>query len=91
MSTNQLLEEIKNKNFKMDIPLFLLQMHKKNLVNNYYLDTILRKQIEIIALHKGKSGTELDECVNKEMEHYNNLFNDFVIEDMINLLEESPE
>ena len=91
MQPQDLLNEIRKKNFKMDIPSFLLQIQTTNLKNSYYLDTILRKQIEIIALVKGKKGDELDDCINKEIEHYNKLYSEFLVEDILNSVEEIKE
>ena len=91
MQPQDLLNEISKKNFKMDIPTFLMQIQTTNLKNSYYLDTILRKQIEIIALVKGKKGDELDDCINKEIEHYNKLYSEFLVEDILNSVEEIKE
>jgi hypothetical protein len=55
-------------------------------MNGYYLSSILRKQTEILELKKGKTGQELESSVQAELSGLNNLFDSFLKEDLIDVV-----
>lgn len=86
MNFNDIKNELDNPNFKIDIGNLLFSIQSINLMNNYYLSSILRKQIEILELQKGKTGQELESSVQAEFSDLQNLYSDFLKEDMIDIV-----
>ena len=74
---------IKNPNFKIDIPSFLLDLKIKTLMNEYRSIEILKKQVHLLELQKGKTGQELETSVEEEMEKMNEKFSEWLKEDII--------
>ena len=86
MNFNDIKDELNNPNFKIDMGLLLVNIQSTNLMNSYYLSSILNKQIEILELQKGKTGQELESSVQAEISNLQNLFSDFLKEDLINVM-----
>ncbi len=86
MNFNDIKDELNNPNFKIDMGLLLVNIQSTNLMNSYYLSSILNKQIEILELQKGKTGQELESSVQAEISNLQNLFSDFLKEDLINVV-----
>ena len=86
MNFNDIKDELNNPNFKIDMGLLLVNIQSTNLMNSYYLSSILNKQIEILELQKGKTGQELESSVQAEISNLQKLFSDFLKEDLINVV-----
>jgi hypothetical protein len=86
MNFDDMKKELNNPNFKIDIGTFLLSIHSTNLMNSYYLESILKKQVEIIEIQKGKTGQELEKSVRAELLDLENLFSGFLKEDLIDVV-----
>ncbi len=86
MNFNDIKDELNNPIFKIDMGLLLVNIQSTNLMNSYYLSSILNKQIEILELQKGKTGQELESSVQAEISNLQNLFSDFLKEDLINVV-----
>jgi hypothetical protein len=67
MNFDDLKNELNNPSFKLDKSQLALHNISANLYSSYYLREILRIQIELLELHKGKTGTELEDSVDKKM------------------------
>ncbi|WP_298884247.1 hypothetical protein [uncultured Polaribacter sp.] len=78
-----------NPSFKIDIPTFLLDLKIKSLMNEYRSTAILKRQIHLLELQKGKTGQELENAVEKEMERMNNQFSEWLKEDIIDFASDS--
>ena len=74
---------MKNPKFNIDLGTLLMRMHSANLMNGYHLKAILKRQIEILELQKGKTGQELNDVVESEIDSLNEKFNNWLKEDMI--------
>ena len=86
MNFDDIKSELENPNFKINIGTLLVSIQSTNLMNSYYLSSILNKQIEILELQKGKTGQELESSVQAEISNLQNLFSDFLKEDLINVV-----
>ena len=86
MNFDDIKNELDNPNFKIDIGTLLVSIQSTNLMNSYYLSSILRKQIEILELQKGKTGQELESSVQSEFSDLQNLFSGFLKEDLIDIV-----
>ena len=86
MNFDDIKNELDNPTFKIDIGTLLVGIQSTNLMNNYYLSSILKKQIEIIELQKGKTGQELETSVQTELSDLCNLFSGFLKEDLIDVV-----
>ena len=86
MNFDDIKNELDNPNFKIDIGTLLVSIQSTNLMNSYYLSSILRKQIEILELQKGKTGQELESSVQSEFSDLQNLYSDFLKEDLIDIV-----
>ena len=86
MNFDEIKNELNNPKFKIDIGTFLINMHSTNLMNNYYLKSILKHQVEILELQKGKTGQELKTSVEVEIERLNEKFSNWLKEDLINVV-----
>jgi hypothetical protein len=86
MNFDDIKNELDNPNFKIDIGTLLVSIQSTNLMNSYYLSSILRKQIEILELQKGKTGQELESSVQSEFSNLQNLFSGFLKEDLIDIV-----
>ena len=84
MNFDNIKDELNNPNFKIDIGALLMRMHTINLLNNYHLKSILKRQFEILELQKGKTGQELDSSVELEIERLNDEYSKWLKEDLIN-------
>ncbi len=73
-----------NPNFKLDLGQLLVKIRVSQLNQGYHLKSILRRQIQILELHKGKTGQELDDAVQSEIERLNSQYSDWLKEDWIN-------
>jgi hypothetical protein len=89
MNFDDIKNELNNPTFKIDIGTFLVNIQSTNLMNSYYLQSILKKQIEILELEKGKTGQELENAVQSELTDLQNLFSDFLKEDLIDAVNDS--
>lgn len=54
MNFDDIKNELNNPNFKIDIGTLLVSIQSTNLMNGYYLTSILRKQIEYLNYKKEK-------------------------------------
>jgi len=86
MNFDDIKSELNNPNFNINIGTLLVNIQSTNLMNGYYLSSILRKQIEILELQKGKTGQELDNSVQVEFSNLQNLFSGFLKEDLIDIV-----
>jgi hypothetical protein len=86
MNFDEIKNELNNPNFKIDIGTLLVSIQSTNLMNSYYLSSILKKQIEILELQKGKTGQELENSVQSELSNLHNLFDGFLKEDLIDVV-----
>jgi len=84
MNFDDIKNELNNPNFKIDITALLITIHSDNLMNGYHLKAILKRQVEILELQKGKTGQDLDDAVGNEIESLNEEFSDWLKEDLIN-------
>ena len=82
-------ELMNNPSFKIDISSFLIQMKIENLMNSYRSKAILKRQVEILELQKGKTGQELENAVESEIEMLENKFSEWLKEDMIDFATDS--
>lgn len=78
-----------NPKFKIDIPTFLLDLKVNNLMNEYRSKAILKRQIDLLELQKGKTGQELENAVEKELEKLNNQFSEWLKQDLIDFVDDS--
>jgi replicative DNA helicase len=58
-------------------------------MNSYYLKSILKRQVEILELQKGKTGQELETSVELQIEELNQMFSEWLKEDLINVVNDS--
>jgi hypothetical protein len=86
MNFDDIKNELDNPNFKIDIGTLIVSIQSTNLMNSYYLSSILRKQIEILELQKGKTGQELESSVQSEFSDLQNLYSGFLKEDLIDIV-----
>ena len=86
MNFDDIKNELDNPKFKIDIGTLLVSIQSTNLMNSYYLSSILKKQIEILELQKGKIGQELENSVQSELVDLHNLFDGFLKEDLIDVV-----
>lgn len=91
MNFDEIKDELNNPKFKIDFGTFLINMHSTNLMNNYYLKSILKRQVEILELQKGKTGQELETSVELEIERLNEIFSNWLKEDLINDVNNSTQ
>ena len=91
MNFDDIKNELDNPNFKIDIGTLLVSIQSTNLMNSYYLSSILRKQIEILELQKGKTGQELESFVQSEFSDLQNLFDGFLKEDLIDVVNDCSQ
>jgi hypothetical protein len=89
MNFNDIKDELNNPTFKIDIGTFLMNIHSTNLMNSYYLKSILKRQVEILELQKGKTGQDLETSVELEIEGLNQMFSQWLKEDLINVVNDS--
>ena len=78
-----------NPKFKIDIPTFILNLKINNLMNEYRSKAILKRQIHLLELQKGKTGQELENAVEKELEKLNNQFSEWLKQDLIDFVDDS--
>ncbi|TDP02461.1 hypothetical protein [Flavobacterium sp. 245] len=86
MNFDDIKNELNNPTFKIDIGTLLVNIHSTNLMNSYHLKSILKRQVEILELQKGKTGQELESAVEIEIEELNNQFSEWLKEDLINVV-----
>ena len=86
MNFDDIKNELNNPTFKIDIGTLLVNIHSTNLMNSYHLKSILKRQVEILELQKGKTGQELESAVEIEIEGLNNQFSEWLKEDLINVV-----
>lgn len=72
-----------NPKFNIDLGALLMSIHSTNLMNSYHLKAILKRQVQIVELQKGKTGQELDEAVQTEIDILNEKFSEWLKEDII--------
>ncbi|WP_033962400.1 hypothetical protein [Psychroserpens jangbogonensis] len=83
MNFDEIKDELNNPSFNIDLAKLLMKIHSENLINGYHLKAILKRQIQILELQKGKTGQELDVTVQKEIENLNAKFSEWLKEDFI--------
>ncbi|WP_139059002.1 hypothetical protein [Polaribacter vadi] len=55
-------------------------------MNSYKLDSILKRQIEILELQKGKTGQELENAVESEIEMLDDKYSEWLKNDLIDVV-----
>ena len=83
MNFDDIKKELNNPEFKIDLSSLIFSIRSVTLLNNYHLQEILKKQIELIELQKGKTGQELDSAVESELESLDDKFSERLKEDLI--------
>jgi len=86
MNFDDIKNSLNNPEFKIDIPTFLLGLKADSLMNSYKLDSILKRQIEILELQKGKTGQELENAVESEVEMLNEKYSEWLKDDLIEIV-----
>ena len=86
MNFDDIKNELNNPEFKIDIATFLLELKADSLMNSYKLDSILKRQIEILELQKGKTGQELENAVESEIEMLNEKYSEWLKDDLIDVV-----
>jgi hypothetical protein len=86
MNFDDIKNELDNPNFKIDIGALLMNIHTTNLMNSYHLKSILKQQVEILELQKGKTGQELENSVELAIESLNDKYSEWLKEDLINVV-----
>jgi len=76
-------ELMNNPEFNIDIPTYLLNLKVKTLMNEYRSIAILKSNLTLIEMQKGKTGQELETSVEKKMEELNNQFSEWLKTDLI--------
>lgn len=89
MNFDEIKNELNNPTYKIDIGAFLINIHSTNLMNSYYLKSILKRQVEILEIQKGKTGQELESSVELEIERLNVIFSQWLKEDLIDVVNNS--
>ena len=74
--------KLKDLSINLNIETVLLQLRAESLNNSYKLNEILRLQLQIIALQKGKDINDIDADVNSKMDFLNKQFSAFLREDL---------
>jgi hypothetical protein len=80
---------LNNPEFKIDIPTFILELKIKNLISEYRSIAILKRQVQLIEMQKGKTGQELESAIENEMEKMNNQFSEWLKTDSIDFANRS--
>jgi hypothetical protein len=80
---------LNNPEFKIDIPTFILELKIKNLMSEYRSIEILKRQVQLIEMQKGKTGQELESAIDNEMEKMNNQFSEWLKTDLIDFANRS--
>jgi len=86
MNFDDIKNALNNPEFSIDIPTFLLELKADSLINKYKLDSILKRQIELLELQKGKSGQELENAVESEIVMLHEKHSDWLKADLIEFL-----
>lgn len=89
MNFDDINDELNNPSFKIDMGVLLMKMHTTNLINSYHLKSILKRQVEILELQRGKTGQELDNAVELEIERLNEEYSKWLKEDLIDAVNDS--
>lgn len=74
MKFENLDNELNNANLKFDNAQLVFHFISQNLYKNYFNRAILRTQLELIELYKGKTGTELTDSVDEKMREWMDKF-----------------
>lgn len=82
MNTDDILNQLNNPKYKLNIALLLWEMHKTNINNSYYLIQILKAQLEIKELLQGKTGQEAESNVESKLNELEKKFSDYLKEDL---------
>lgn len=91
MNFDEIQNELNNPNFKINIGTFLMHMHSTNLMNSYHLKSILKQQVEILELQKGKTGQELESAVELKIEKLNEMYSSWLAEDLGNIINDCSQ
>ncbi|AOW18675.1 hypothetical protein LPB03_14965 [Polaribacter vadi] len=86
MNFDDIKNSLNNPEFKIDIATFLLELKADSLMNSYKLDSILKRQIEILELQKGKTGQELENAVESEIEMLDDKYSEWLKNDLIDVV-----
>ena len=86
MNIDDIKNELNNPKFKIDIVALLFNIHKINLLNSYHLKSILKRQLVLLELQKGKQGQELESAVERELEALELEFSNWITEDIVDVL-----
>ena len=92
MNFEDIKNELNDPKFNLNIGVVLLNIHTTNLMNSYRLKAILEKQIEILELQKGKTGQELENSLNLEIEKINEEHSNWLKNDLTKFVHDcSPD
>ena len=86
MNFDDIKNSLNNPEFKIDIATFLLELKADSLMNSYKLDSILKRQIEILELQKGKTGQELENAVESKIEMLDDKYSEWLKNDLIDVV-----
>lgn len=84
MNFDDIKDELNDPSFNIDLASLLMRIHTGNLMNGYHLKAILKRQVEILESHKGKTGQELETAVESELGSLNNKFSEWLKDDLMN-------
>ena len=68
MKSNEILDQLNNPSFKVDLTKMLYKTYQLSSLNNEYLKTLLEIQVECRELLKGKTESEIDDLILDKME-----------------------
>ena len=79
---DEIFNELNNPNFKIDLTKLRFEIHKNNLYNSYYLNQILKEQLEIKELLNGNTGQESESNVEAKLSELEKRFKQYLREDL---------
>ena len=68
MDSKEILDQLNNPSFKVDLTKMLYKTYQLSSLNNEYLRTLLEMQIECRELLKGKTESEINDFILDSME-----------------------
>lgn len=83
MTNDEILEKFKERDFTINQGLLLWNLLVSNRNNSYYLEEILKQQIEIKELLKGNTEEVAQTNINEKLDELILKFNEYLKEDMI--------
>lgn len=90
MDINEIIKNLNNPEFNIDLTMLLLEIHSQNNINNFHLKEILKLQLELKELQIGNTGQEAESNVEKKIDTLNKKFSEWAKEDLIHFLNSFP-